>query len=125
MAYPISLLSGKLRTSINMRSRWIRRRNNNTLIYVYKCNVVLFLLKDLVNILGVSSSYDYKKGNIKVMSGKAITLIIALAHYLWGEGEECSVFLLFTVFDISSVACEYSNMHCFTNRPLIFIRRHH
>lgn len=57
--------------------------------------------KDLVNIPGISpmnafgssSSYDYKKENIKEMSGNVTTPVVALAHYLWGEGEERSVAL--------------------------------
>ena len=57
--------------------------------------------KDLVNIPGISpmnafgssGSYDYKKENIKEMSGNVTTPIVALAHYLWGDGEERSVAL--------------------------------
>lgn len=40
-----------------------------------------------------SSAYDYKKENIKEMSGNVTTPVVALAHYLWGGGEERSVAL--------------------------------
>lgn len=57
--------------------------------------------KDLVNIPGISpmnafgssSAYDYKKENIKEMSGNVTAPVVALAHYLWGGGEERSVAL--------------------------------
>ncbi|MCV5526600.1 lipid II-degrading bacteriocin colicin M, partial [Escherichia coli] len=37
------------------------------------------------------SQYDYRSMNMKQMSGNVTTPIVALAHYLWGNGAERSV----------------------------------
>lgn len=45
----------------------------------------------VLSAFGSNSVYNYKKQNIKQMSGNVTTPFMALANYLWGNGEERSV----------------------------------
>lgn len=45
----------------------------------------------VMSAFGSNKAYNYKNENINQMSGNVTTPIVALAHYLWGNGEERSV----------------------------------
>lgn len=47
------------------------------------------------------NKYDYRSMNVNQLSGKSTTPVVALAHYLWGEGSPRSVNLSNVGFKIS------------------------